>query len=430
MFCNQCQQTLGGVACTSVGICGKDKDVQALQENLVYSLKGISAYAYHARELGYTDPEIDAFLAEGLYSTLTNVNFDMDSLFSLSMKAGMVNLKAMDLLKRAHRETFGEMSPARVETGTVEGPGILVTGHDLKALFELLKQTQGTGVNVYTHSEMLPAHAYPVLRAFPHLRGNLGKSWFDQRTLFAEFPGAILGTSNCVLVPRDEYKDRFFTVGIAYLPGVRHIEGYDFSELIEKAKSLPHLKAHKGETILTTGFSDSVILSLKDKLLSLLKEGKIRRIFLVGGCDAPGQVRQYYRDFVARTPSDTIVLTLACGKFRFNDLDLGEIDGIPRLLDMGQCNDAISAINVAKALSEALGCSVNDLPLTLVLSWMEQKAVAILMTLLALGIKGIYLGPTLPAWLTPTLIEKLKATAGIRLTTTVDKDMAEILAAK
>lgn len=430
MFCNQCQQTLGGVACTSVGVCGKDKDVAALQDNLLYSLKGISAYAYHARELGYTDPEIDAFLAEGLYSTLTNVNFDMDSLLSLSMKAGMVNLKAMELLKRAHRETFGEMSPVKVETGTAEGPGILVTGHDLKALFELLKQTQGTGVNVYTHSELLPAHAYPALRAFPNLVGNLGKSWCDQRTLFAEFPGAILGTSNCVLIPRDEYKDRFFTVGIARLPGVRHIDGYDFSELIEKSKSLPPLKAQKGETVLTTGFSDTVILSLKDKLLSLVNEGKIRHIFLVGGCDAPGQVRQYYRDFVARTPKDTLVLTLACGKFRFNDLDLGEIDGIPRLIDMGQCNDAISAINVAKALSETLGCSVNDLPLTLVLSWMEQKAAAILMSLLALGIKGIYLGPSLPAWLTPGVIEKLQATTGIRLTTTVDKDMAEMLAAK
>ncbi len=430
MYCNQCQQALKGIACTTAGVCGKNPDVQGLQENIIYSLKGISAYAYHARELGYVDEEIDAFLAEGLYTTLTNVDFDPDALLGLSLKSGTVTIRAMDLLKKAHNETFGQMEPAQVQTGTFRGHGILVTGHDMKALYELLKQTEGTGINVYTHSEMLPAHAYPALKAFSHLKGNLGKAWFDQRNLFKEFSGAILGTSNCVLLPLPEYKDRFFTCGIARLPGVTHIDGFDFAPLIEKAKSLPLLKEEPGDAVLTTGFGDNVVLPLAGKILDLVKSGKIRHFFLVGGCDAPGKARDYYREFVKNTPEDTIVLTLACGKFRFNDLDLGNIEGIPRLLDMGQCNDAISAIRVASALAEALGCTVNDLPLTLVLSWMEQKAVAILMSLFSLGIKGIYLGPTLPAWLTPGLVAKLQDAFDLRLSSTPEKDMAEMLASK
>ncbi len=347
MYCNQCQQTLKGVACTEAGVCGKNADVQALQENLIYSLKGISAYAYHARELGFVDEKVDAFLAEGLYSTLTNVDFDPDALLALNLKAGEITIEVMDLLQKAHISAFGQMQPASVPTGTAKGPGVLVTGHNLKALYELLKQTQGTGVNVYTHSEMLPAHAYPALRAFPHLKGNLGKAWFDQRKVFSEFPGAILGTTNCVLVPTGGYRDRFFTNGITRLPGVKHVEGYDFTEVIEKAKSLPELDERAGDTVLTTGFSDSVILPLAGKILSLIKEGKIKHFFLVGGCDAPGKNREYYREFVANTPKDSIVLTLACGKFRFNDLQMGDIGGVPRLLDMGQCNDAIGAIRVA-----------------------------------------------------------------------------------
>jgi hydroxylamine reductase len=427
--CNQCQQTLKGIACnTEVGVCGKNKDVHGLQENLIYTMKGISAYAYHARELGHVDEEVDAFLAEGLYSTLTNVDFDLDSLFELNMKAGRITLRAMELLKKAHNEAFGEMQPAKVATGTAAGPGIVVTGHNLKALHELLKQAEPHGVNVYTHSEMLPAHAYPALKAFSNLKGNLGKAWFDQRKLFAEFPGAILGTSNCVLIPGGAYKDRIFTHGIAHLPGVNHIEGYDFSDLIAKAKALPPLKDEPGDAVLSTGFGDNVVLPLAGKILDLVKAGKIRRFFLVGGCDAPGSVRNYYRELVQKAPKDSIILTLACGKFRFNDLDLGDIEGIPRLLDMGQCNDAISAIRVAGALAEALGCTVNDLPLILVLSWMEQKAVAVLMGLFSLGIKGIYLGPTLPAWLTPGLIAKLQEAFDLRLTTTPEADLERMLA--
>jgi hydroxylamine reductase len=430
MHCNQCQQTLKGIACTTLGVCGKNPDVQGLQENVIYSLKGISAYAYHARELGYVDETIDAFLAEGLYATLTNVDFDPDALLDLSLKCGTITIRAMDLLKKAHNETFGQMEPTKVPTGTFSGHGIIVTGHSLKALHDLLKQTEGSGINIYTHSEMLPAHAYPALKAFSHLKGNLGKAWFDQRKLFKEFPGAILGTSNCVVLPLPEYKDRFFTCGIARLPGVAHIDGFDFTPLLEKAKSLPILTEEPGDCVLTTGFGDNVVLPLAGKILDLVKAGRIRHFFLVGGCDAPGKAREYYREFVRNTPKDTIVLTLACGKFRFNDLDLGEIEGIPRLLDMGQCNDAISAIRVASALAEALGCTVDDLPLTLVLSWMEQKAVAILMSLFSLGIKGIYLGPTLPAWLTPGLVERLQDAFDLRLSSTPDKDLVEMLGNK
>ncbi|HHY19140.1 MAG TPA: hydroxylamine reductase [Firmicutes bacterium] len=427
MYCNQCSQTVGGIACTKVGVCGKDANVQGLQENLIYALKGISAYAYNARELGYSDTEIDAFLAEGLYSTLTNVDFSLESLFELNLKAGFINLKAMELLKKAHVETFGLNEPQKVFTGTVKGPGILVTGHDFKALYELLEQIKGTNIKVYTHSEMLPAHGYPVLKSYENLVGNLGKAWWDQKQLFEEFPGVILGTSNCVLLPKDSYKDRFYTVGIPGLPGVKKVEGYNFKPLIEHALKLPELEDTEG-SYLTTGFSDSNVLPLADKILSLVKEGKIGHFLLVGGCDAPGKSRNFYRDLVEKAPENTLILTLACGKFRFNDLELGEIDGIPRMLDLGQCNDAISAINIAVALAEALNVTVNDLPLTIALSWMEQKAVSILMTLLALDIKNIRLGPVLPAWLTPDLFNILSERYGLRaLSLDADKEWADIL---
>ncbi|MGI6038391.1 MAG: hydroxylamine reductase [Limnochordia bacterium] len=427
MFCNQCEQTVGGVACTKVGVCGKNEDVQSLQDNLIYALKGISAYVYHARELGKNDPEVDAFLAEGLYSTLTNVSFDLDHFLALNMKAGEMTIRAMEMLKKAHVEAYGENEPAEVPTGTFAGHGILVTGHSLKALYELLKQTEGKGINIYTHSEMLPAHGYPRLREFPHLKGNLGLSWADQKKLFAEFPGAILGTSNCVLIPTESYRDRMFTTGPTGLPGVPHIDGHDFTPVIERALALPKLEDKPGSHTITTGFSDANVLPLADKIIEAIKAGKIRHFFLVGGCDASNKEREYYREFVANAPQDTIILTLACGKFRFNDLDLGHIDGIPRLLDLGQCNDAISAIKIAQALAAAFECDVNDLPLSLVLSWMEQKAVAILMSLFHLNIKGIYLGPNPPAWITPGVLKVLQDKFDLRLTTEAKKDMAEML---
>lgn len=426
MFCYQCSWTVNGTGCTTKGVCGKVPTVSRLQDNLLFAIKGITAYLYHARELGYTDPEIDAFLESAFYSTLTNVNFDPDKFVSLAIEAGRMNIKTMKLLKTAHIEKYGEPVPTKVRTGTVKGKGIVATGHGLKALEELLKQTEGTGINVYTHSELLPAHGYPGLKRYPHLVGNLGKAWYDQRQLFAKYPVAILGTSNCVLPPLENYRDRMFTTGVTGLPGVKHIDGYDFTPVIEKAKSLPDLEDEPEEGFLVTGFSKSVVLSLAEKIKSLVESGKIKRFLLVGGCDAPLKKSQYYREFVEKLPKETVVLTLACGKFRINDLDLGEIDGIPRLIDIGQCNDAIVAIEIAEALSNLFGVGVNDLPLTLVLSWMEQKAVAILWSLLALGIKGIYIGPILPAWVNEDILKVLRSEYDIRLITEPEEDINKI----
>jgi len=428
MFCYQCSQTAGGTGCTIKGVCGKEPTVARLQDNLLFAIKGISAYLYHARELGYSDPEVDAFIERGFFSTLTNVNFDPEEFLRLAVKAGEMNIKTMKMLKKAHIETFGEPTPVQVKTGTVKGHGILVTGHDLHALDQLLKQVEGTDVFVYTHSEMLPAHGYPGLRKYKNLAGNLGRAWFDQKKLFIEYPMAILGTSNCFLPPREEYRDRMFATGPVYLPGVKHIDGYDYSEVIAKAKSLPELPLAPGEYVLTTGFSTSVLLSHAAKIKQLVEQGKIKRFFLVGGCDAPLKKSDYYREFVRKLPKDTVVLTLACGKFRFNDLDMGDIEGIPRLIDLGQCNDAIVAIEVAQALAGLFGVAVNDLPLTLVISWMEQKAVAILWSLFALGLKGIYLGPILPGWINADMLKILVDKYDVKLISTPDEDIRRMMA--
>jgi hydroxylamine reductase len=427
MFCYQCSQTAGGTGCTIKGVCGKEAIVARLQDNLLFAIKGISAYLYHARELGYTDPEVDAFIERGFFSTLTNVNFDPQEFLNLAVKAGEMNIKTMQLLKKAHIETFGEPTPTPVKTGTVKGHGILVTGHDLHALDKLLSQVEGTDVFVYTHSEMLPAHGYPGLRKYRNLAGNLGKAWFDQRKLFAQYPMALLGTSNCFLIPKEEYKDRMFTGGPVHLPGVKHIDGYDYSEVIAMARALPELPDAPGEHVLTTGFSTAVLLGHAAKIKQLVQQGKIKRFFLVGGCDAPLKKSDYYREFVQKLPKDTVVLTLACGKFRFNDLDLGDIEGIPRLIDLGQCNDAIVALEVAQALAGLFGVGVNDLPLTLVVSWMEQKAVAILWSLLALGIKGIYLGPIVPGWINEDMLKILEDKYDIKLISTPDEDIKKMM---
>jgi hydroxylamine reductase len=427
MFCYQCSQTAQGTGCTMKGVCGKEATVARLQDNLLFAIKGISAYLYHARELGYTDPEVDAFIESAFFSTLTNVNFDPQEYINLALKAGEMNIRTMQLLKKAHIEKFGEPQPTKVRTGTVKGHGIMVTGHDLYILDKLLQQVEGTDVYVYTHSEMLPAHGYPGLRKYKNLAGNLGKAWFDQKQLFAKYPMAILGTSNCFLIPREEYRDRMFATGPVFIPGVKHIEGYDYSDVIEKAKSLPELPDELGEYELTTGFSLSALLAHADKIKSLVQAGKIRRFFLVGGCDVPLKKSDYYREFVQKLPKDTVILTLACGKYRFNDLDLGDIEGIPRLIDLGQCNDAIVALELAQALAGLFGVSVNDLPLTLVVSWMEQKAVAILWSLLALGIKGIYLGPTVPAWINEDMLKILVDKYDIKLISTPDEDIKKMM---
>ena len=428
MFCYQCSQAQYGIACTLCGTCGKDPTLSKLQDNLIFILKGISAYYYHARELGYDDDEISQFLAEGLYSTLTNVNFDPDSFVELSLRAGKMNYKTMKLLKRAHIENYGEPTPVEVDTGTKEGHAIIITGHSLKALEKLLEQVEGTDVYVYTHSEMLPAHGYPKLRKFRNLAGNLGKSWFDQRELFSEIPAAILGTTNCVVVPSPSYRDRMFTTGIARLPGVKHIEGYDYTEVIEKAKSLPRLEEKPGSYKIKTGFSLGSIMEISDRIKDLVESGKIRKFVLVGGCDSPLKRLSYYRHFVEKLPKDTVVLTLGCAKFRFNDIDLGNIDGIPRLMDLGQCNDSIVAIELVENLSKLFDVPVSELPVSLVLAWMEQKAVAIFWTLLSLGIKGIKIGPILPPWANQDILKILAEEYQVSLIGDPEGDVEEILA--
>jgi hydroxylamine reductase len=426
MFCYQCEQTAKGTGCTKSGVCGKNPDIASIQDALIIALKGVGAYAFHARELGARDEQVDAFFAEGLFSTLTNVNFNLDSHIKLLLKAGEMNLRAMELLDKANVEHFGEMEPTKVQVGTKSGPGILVTGHDFLDLYELLKQTEGKGINVYTHGEMLPGLAYPELNKFPHLVGNYGTAWQNQKKEFEEFSGAILGTTNCVLIPRDSYRDRMFTCGIADLPDVVHIQDRDFTPVIEKALSLPPLEENIGPTT-TTGFHHNAVLKIADKIVAAVKAGKIRHFFVVGGCDGTRSSRSYYTEFVEKLPQDCVVLTLGCGKYRFNYLDMGDIDGIPRVLDMGQCNNAYSAIQVAVALADAFDCEVNDLPLSIVLSWFEQKAVSVLLTLLHLGIKDIRLGPTLPAFLTPNVIQVLQDNYNLQPITTPEEDIKALL---
>ena len=427
MFCYQCEQTAKGTGCTTVGVCGKNEDVASLQDTLIIGLKGVAAYDFHARELGYADPEVAEFYSKALFSTLTNVEFDLNRFLGMVLECGKVNFKAMEVLDRAHIERFGTPSPVEVATGTKEGHGILVTGHDLLDLQEVLKQTEGTGINVYTHGEMLPAHAYPELRKFKHLVGNYGGAWQKQKQEFAEFPGAILVTTNCVLIPKvGTYEDRLFTCGIAGVPGVKHIQNQDFAPLIQKALSLPKLSDQAGKT-LTTGFHHTAILGLAGTIVDAVKAGKIRHFLLIGGCDGAKPGRNYFTELAEKVPQDCVILTLACGKYRFNDHDFGTIDGIPRLLDIGQCNNAYSAVQVALALAQAFNCEVNELPLSIVLSWFEQKAVAILLSLLHLGVKGIRIGPSLPAFITPNVLKVLQDEFNLMPTTTPDEDLKAIL---
>jgi len=427
MFCYQCEQTAKGTGCINSGVCGKDQDIQSLQDTLLFGLKGIAAYAYHARELGYKDDQVDAFMHEALFKTLTNVNFDLNDHIGAVLKCGEMNLKVMELLDRAHTEKFGNPIPSEVDTGTKAGPGILVTGHDLLDLYELLKQTEGKGVNIYTHGEMLPAHAYPGLKKFKHLMGNFGGAWQEQTKEFKEFSGAVLVTTNCVQTPpANTYLDRLFTTGVVGVTGAKHIERKDFSELINKALSLPALTETPGKKIMT-GFHHTAILSLAEKIVSAVKEGKIKRFFLIGGCDGAKPGRNYYTELAEKVPADCVILTLACGKYRFNKLEFGDIGGIPRLIDIGQCNNAYSAIQVVVALAKAFNCGINDLPVSIVLSWYEQKAVAILLTLLHLGLKGMRIGPSAPAFLSANVLKVIQDKYDLKLITTPEKDLADIL---
>ena len=415
MFCNQCEQTSHGVGCVSTpGVCGKDEDVQSLQEILLYGLKGMAAYANHARRLGKTDENVSAFIEEALFATMTNVNFDTGSLLEMVMECGKQNLRVMELLDEAHVERFGHPSPTIVKEGTQAGPGILITGHDLLDLANLLKQCEGTAVKVYTHGEMMPAHMYPRLREHPNLAGHFGGAWQKQKTEFEAFTGPTLATTNCILIPRPSYADRLFTTRCTAVPGGTRLTSDDFSAVIAKAKQCEPLQ-DKPEKQSTVGFHHDVILGAADAVVKGVKEGKIRRFFLIGGCDGAEVGRNYFSEYARSTPSDTFILTLGCGKFRIRDHEYGELIGLPRLLDMGQCNNAYGAIKVAVALAGAFNCTVNDLPLTLVVSWFEQKAVAVLLTLLSLGVKGITIGPAAPGFISPGVFKILKENFDLRI---------------
>lgn len=409
-----------------------DEDIRSLKSLILFGLRGMAAYAYHAMVLGYRDAAIDTFFSEALCKV--GEAFPMEELLQTALKVGEVNLQCMALLDKANTETFGTPSPKTVSMKIEKGPFIVVTGHDLRDLQLLLEQTKDKGISIYTHGEMLPAHAYPKLNAYPHLKGNFGTAWQNQQKEFADLPAPILFTTNCLMPPKGSYADRVFTTEAVAFPDAVHIgEEKDFTPLIEKALELGgysedrQMTGINGGTTVTTGFGHGTILSVAEQVVAGVRSGAIRHFFLVGGCDGAKTGRNYYTEFVKQTPKDSIVLTLACGKYRFNDLDLGTIDGLPRLMDMGQCNDAYGAIQVAVALSQAFGCSVNELPLSYVLSWYEQKAVCILLTLLHLGIQNIRLGPSLPAFLSPNVLQYLVEHYGIAPITTPEADLKALL---
>ena len=547
MFCYQCEQTAKGTGCTTFGVCGKDAEVSGLQDLLVHACKGIAQYAHRARKLGETDNEIDRFVVDVLFTTVTNVNFDPNSLetmlkraavikdkaaalyrkatveagnteeqlhgparwvpaddragllaeaaevgiavrreaqgddvtalqelltyglkgtaayadhamilgqeddevyaffhealdfltrddatvddyVGMNLRCGEVNLKVMGMLDAANTGTYGTPEPTPVRVEPVKGKAILVSGHELKDLHDLLVQTEGKGVNVYTHGEMLPGHAYPELKKFKHLVGNYGGAWQDQQKEFEAFPGSILMTTNCIQNPKDAYKARIFTSGLVAWPGVEHIADGNFAPVIDAALAADGFAADGPDKAITVGFGHAAILGVADKVIEAVKAGKIRHFFLIGGCDGAKSGRNYYTELAEKVPEDCVIMTLACGKYRFNKLDFGDIGGIPRLLDCGQCNDAYSAIKVAAALAEAFDTDVNGLPLSLVLSWYEQKACCILLSLLHLGIKNIRLGPSLPAFITPAVLQVLVDNFNIAPIGTPEEDLAAMLA--
>ncbi len=404
-------------------------DVTGLQELLTYGLKGAAAYVDHAQILGVEDDSVYAFFHEALDFLAGNPE-DVDALVGMCLRSGEVNLRVMELLDTANTGVYGNPEPTPVRITPVKGKAILVSGHDLKDLDELLKQTAGTGINVYTHGEMLPCHGYPELKKHPHLVGNYGGAWQDQRKEFEAFPGAILMTTNCIQKPKESYKDRIFTCGLVAWPGVTHIPDRNFKPVIDAALAADGFpETVTPEKTILVGFGHAAVLGVADKVIEAVKAGKLRHFFLVGGCDGAKPGRNYYTEFAQAVPEDCVILTLACGKYRFNKLEFGDIGGIPRLLDIGQCNDAYSAIKIAQALASAFECGVNDLPLSMIISWYEQKAVAILLTLLAIGIKDIRLGPSLPAFVTPPVLNVLVEKFNIAPITTVEEDLKACLGA-
>ena len=408
------------------------EDIRSLKSLILFGVRGMAAYAHHAMMLGYADEEVNRFFAKALFAV--GEDWDMDALLPIVMEVGEKNLQCMALLDKANTESYGTPAPATVPLTVEKGPFIVITGHDLHDLKLLLEQTEGKGINIYTHSEMLPAHGYPELKKYPHLKGNFGTGWQNQQTEFHNIPAPILFTTNCLMPVRQSYCDRVFTTSVVSYPEIPHIGAdKDFTPVIEKALECggypddhPMTGMNGGHTV-TTGFARNAVLAHAGEIVQLVKSGKIRHIFLIGGCDGAAPSRSYYTDFARMTPADTLILTLACGKYRLNDMDLGSIGGIPRILDCGQCNDAYSAIRIAMALAEAFGCGVNDLPLTLVLSWYEQKAVCILLTLLYLGLQHIYLGPTIPAFVSPNVLQFLVENYHLTPTSDPKTDLKAIL---
>jgi len=548
MFCFQCEQTSKGTGCTVQGVCGKEGTTAVIQDMLIYSLKGLAVYAHRLREMGISDDEINVFTLEGLFTTVTNVNFDahriesivkrsyslkekarsmyeeacskagktpevlsgpalwvpadsfdglqaqgveigiqkrmaangpditgleelltyglkgmaayadhaqilgqkdeavfaffhealsflakesrtVDELVPMCLRCGEMNLKVMELLDKGNTETYGHPVPTTVRVEPLKGKAIVVSGHDLKDLHMLLEQTEGKGINIYTHGEMLPTHAYPGLKKYKHLVGNYGGAWQNQRDEFDKFPGAILMTTNCIQKPKDSYKDRIFTTGLVAWPGVTHIANKDFTPVIEAALKAEGFAEDGPDKSITVGFGRNAVMGVAGTVIDAVKSGAIKHFFLIGGCDGAKPGRNYYTEFAESLPKDTVILTLACGKYRFNKLDFGTIGGIPRLLDIGQCNDAYSAVQIAVALANAFNCGVNDLPLSLIISWYEQKAVAILLTLLHLGLRNIRLGPSLPAFVSPAVLGVLVEKFNIMPSTTAQEDIKAILGA-
>lgn len=508
MFCFQCEQTAKGTGCEVSGVCGKVPEVANLQDELIAKLKGIAAKALETQK---QDDQLDKFLVEGLFSTVTNVDFDparlkelikqadsfeqinipatkigvkadqnlnpdilslrellkyglkglaayadhalilgqkdpavfafikealaaliddsktVNDLIALNLKCGEINYRTMELLDKGNTDTYGHPEPTKVRVTPIKGKAILVSGHDLKDLYELLQQTEGSGINIYTHGEMLPTLAYPKLKAFKHLAGNYGGAWQDQQKEFAAFPGAILMTTNCIQKPLDTYRARIFTTGLVAWPGVTHIKDKNFKPVIEAALKEKGFEKDEPAKYITIGFARNSVLNAAGKVIDLVKQGKIKHFFLIGGCDGAKSGRNYYTEFATKAPKDTLILTLACGKYRFNKLEFGEIEGIPRLLDVGQCNDAYSALQIALALAKAFNTDVNSLPLSLILSWYEQKAVVILLTLLWLGIKNIRLGPSLPAFVSPNVLKVLIEKFNIMPIKSAEEDLKAIL---
>lgn len=414
MFCHQCEMSANdgcGSKGQSMGTCGKDATLARLQDMMIFALKGLSAYRHHANELGANTKNVDDVMAQTLYFTLTNMNFNFDQHIEQLLKVGKAGVEVMDILSNAHTSKFGIPTPVKISQNRAEGKAILVSGHNLHALKELLEQTKDKGINIYTHSEMLPAHGYPELKKYPHLKGNLGKAWFDQTELFNKFNGAILMTTNCIVPLRKsaKYSDRLFGYDIASTKGIAHINGDDFTPLINKALELDDVSGFDSDEVINTGHHYKAVLPMAGEILEAIKSGKIRRFFVIAGCDAPGKGREYYRELALSVPKDCVILTSSCGKFRFNDIDFGLIEGtnIPRYLDLGQCNDSNGGVKIAMALSEATGIAINDLPLSIVLMWMEQKAIIILVALLYLGVKNIHIGPSLPKFLNSEILNFL-----------------------